>query len=490
VKKLLLLSSTLFVFNTSIFAREAVTLKDYLSRIEANNHEVKAADLGINALEKKMSELDIAYTPFASFDASYIIDKSGVGFGSTLPTQEMRAATIDAGFNKKWETGSALSAGLSASEASFDLYYPYEIFPSQFLTDFAGYQVRPFVRFDQSLLKEFGKNGQSRSGIKKVKSSMNAAIYLRLFSRQQVLLKARAAYLSLSLAREVVAFRQSSLERAQKVLDWTEKRYKLDLVDQADLLQSRAALKLRQLNLQAAVQDELTALGNFNELLGVNGKGADYDLENISDLLNSGGEVETLSRSGKRADVFAASNNYESARFANKEAYLRSGPELGAFGMTSLNGVDLSASNAFSQVIEAQKPMFTFGINYVIPLDFSNVSTTRKGYEQDEKAALESVTETEISAEHDWAELNKNWANVRLQLQLSQEIKNIQEARVNAEQQKFQRGRTTTFNVLNAENDLDDATLNVYRLSLQQLIYASQAELYNTQPLTAVMSNE
>jgi outer membrane protein TolC len=405
-----------------------------------------------------------------------------VGFGSTLPTKQMQAESFDANFVKKYISGSQLSAGLSANVASFELFYPFEVFPSQFLTDFSGFQIRPFIRLDQSLLKDLGENGQTQSGIRKVKSSMAAARYMQLFSKQQVMLKARAAYLSLSLAREVVSFRQASLERSKKLVEWTQKRFDLDLVDRSDLLQAQAGYKLRQLNLQAAVQDEVAARQDFNELLGTEGAVVNYDLEKIADLLAANSSTENLVRSGRRADVLAASENLEASRFAQKEAKLRTGSELGAFGMASLNGLDLSVSDALKQVTDASKPTYTLGVNYTVPLGFSNASKVRKGYELDVQSSLESLAKAEISAENDWTELNKNWAYVRSQLALSTDIKNIQEARVNQEQQKFQRGRTTTFNVLNAENDLDDAMLNVYRLSISELIYASQVELYNTQP--------
>ncbi|MHB9156059.1 MAG: hypothetical protein ACYC5N_10305, partial [Endomicrobiales bacterium] len=79
--------------------------------------------------------------------------------------------------------------------------------------------------------------------------------------------------------------------------------------------------------------------------------------------------------------------------------------------------------------------------------------------------------------------LNRTWANVKTRLAIAVEIKDVQEKRVAAEQNKFARGRTTTFLLLTAENDLDDATLSMYRLVFEEFITAAQAELYNTRPL-------
>jgi outer membrane protein TolC len=482
MKKILLALILSLFLSAPVPAQDILTLKNFLSEVEKKNHELISASFAIEAMGKKMKELDMAYSPFASLDASYIIDKSGAGFGSTLPTKEMRAGTLDAAVSQKWPSGSNLSAGLTANAASFDLYYPTRILSSDLLSNFAGYELKPFIRFDQSLLKDLF-NGQTQSGINKTKSAIKAAQYMQLFAKQQIVLKAKAAYLSFSLAKEVVQFRQTSLERSKKLLDWTEKRYKVDLADKSDYLQAQAAYKLRQLNLQMAAEDEVKACSDFNELTGSNCASSEYTLEKVSDLTQVYGLTDKLKRNGKRADTYAANENYASSSFAQKEAFRRSGAEVGVYGMVALHGLELSLSEAFKQLYNAEKPMFVFGINYTTTLDFSKVFETRKGYELDMHSAFESLNKTEVSADNDWEELTRNWENVKSRLALAQDIKDIQEKRVNAEQEKFQRGRTTTNNVLNAENDLDDASLNVYRLTMEELLTAAQAELYNTQPI-------
>ncbi|MEI8218178.1 MAG: hypothetical protein WCG51_03925, partial [Elusimicrobiota bacterium] len=67
----------------------------------------------------------------------------------------------------------------------------------------------------------------------------------------------------------------------------------------------------------------------------------------------------------------------------------------------------------------------------------------------------------------------------RQRLMLAVQIRDIQEQRVTSEQKRFERGRTTTFQLLQAETDLDDASLIVYRLKYEELATLAQAELYH-----------
>jgi outer membrane protein TolC len=87
------------------------------------------------------------------------------------------------------------------------------------------------------------------------------------------------------------------------------------------------------------------------------------------------------------------------------------------------------------------------------------------------------------SAQNDWDQLETSWVNVKSRLELAKEIMKIQDARVKAEQRKFEKGRTTTFLMLSAENDLDDAILSVYRTVFEEMMTLAQAELFNTKPI-------
>lgn len=482
--KKILVVALLAVAARAGFAETVLTVEDYIAQVEKNNQEIAAADLSINAAGLKLREMDLAYAPYLTGAASYTDDKSGAGFGSTLPTKAMTVTQYNLGLAKKWATGSTVSLGYSNSQAVFDLLYPTAIIGPGALSSFTGYELRPSIRLDQSLIKD-NWAGMTRSGIEKAKAAVRAGQYMQLMRRQQVVLRARMAYWSLSLARDVVSFRKASLERAQDLLNWSEKRYKLDLTDKSDLLQAQAAYKMRQLNLQLAREDEIKARRSMNELRNVPGETVEENLSKFADKVSYYAGIKGISRTGDRADVLAARESYASSIYARNEAVKRSGPEAGLFVSASLRGLDLSYTDAFKQVSNGDKPAYTAGITLAVPLNFRILSAVNKGYTEDRDAAKNTLDKAVLTASNDWNDLARTWRNVASRIDLATQIREIQADRVGNERKKFQRGRTTAFLLLNAENDLDDATLNVYRLIFEQFGIVAQAELYNTKMIGA-----
>jgi outer membrane protein TolC len=462
--------------------QEVITLDQYLSRVETADPELRGLDLSLKAMGEKILELDMVYSPFLNGTATYLDDKSGPGFGSTLLTDETKGYEWTAGISEKFPTGTSLSAGYSYMGVNMDLLAPYNFGPGYgALKNFDGYQLKPYVRLDQSLLRDFWY-GLTQVGIDKAKAAVVAGKYLQVFKRQQIMLNAQLTYWNLVLAQEVVAFRKISLERTEKLLHWNENRVGLDLADAADLFQAQAGFKSRQLNLQMAQEDEVKARRSFQEMLGNTAAAVSVDLEKLVDKVNKYSDVPVLPHSGNRADVLAARASYRNAELADRETYFRSLPELSLSAMYSLNGLALTYAAAADQVNQGQQPTTTVTLSAIIPLDYWTLNKVQDGYHKEYAAAQAQLEKAELDSSTQWTELEQNWTDVKSRLALAQEIKGIQEKRLAHEQKRFQSGRSTTFNVLTAENDLDDATLNVYRTVFEELVTAAQAELFNTQP--------
>jgi outer membrane protein TolC len=421
----------------------------------------------------------MVYSPFVNAGYNYADDRSGVGFGSTFPIDRTRSDVWNINAIKKFGTGSTVTLGYTGTKARIDLLAPAAVVGPDEISNFTAYDMKPFIRVDQSLLRDFN-GGITKAGIDKNKAAVLSGQYLQLFRRQQILLRARTAYWTLSLAREVIAFRKVSLDRTSQILKWNERRVNLDLADKGDLYQAQAGYKLRQLNLQLAQEEELVAARNFNELIGTTGDIVAAELEKISDNISYYAHINALTAYGTRADILSARATYDSARLADKETNYRSLPELSVSGLYSLHGLDLTNSGAWNQVTGADKPTYSIGLSIIVPLDYVTLKKVRSGYKKDFESAKESLAKAELTAKNDWDQLSITWHNVKSRLSLAQEIKDVQEKRVANEQVRFERGRTTTFQLLTAEDDLDNATLNVYRLVFEEFVTFAQAELYNT----------
>jgi outer membrane protein TolC len=462
----------------NIFGQDTFTLDKYLIQVQEKNSELKSAGLAAESMSNKILELDMVYSPFVIGNYTWIDDKSGPGYGATLSIKEMVTNTWTVGLNKKFKTGSAVSFGYTNAESDLNLSSPYNFGPFS-LSRFTGYEIKTYAKIEQSLLRDY-KSRLTDAGIDKAKSLVKAGQYMQTMRVQQTLLKSRMTYLTLALCREIIMFRKEELDRAEKILKWNDNRVNLDLADKGDLLQAQALYRLRKLNLQMAVEDEKNACRDFNELRGMAGDTVAENINSMFDTVAFCAEVSSLSYTGQRADLLAARESFNSSEFAKTETLYRSYPEISAFGSVSLHGLDLSASNANNQITQTDKPTYMVGLNLIVPLDIGTLKQVRHGYDQDYLSSQETLLKTEAGIKKDWSKLVDTWDNVKSRLALAQEIKKIQTDRLANEQLKFERGRTTMFQLLSAENDLDDATINVYRLMFEQFVTYAQVELYNT----------
>jgi len=105
-------------------AQEMRSLDQFLNEVKNTNPEIKSLDLTLQSMGEKILELDMIYPLLFRGNYTYTDDKSGPGFGSSLPTDEMKASIWSLGANTKFPFGTTLSLGYSNSAASFNLASP------------------------------------------------------------------------------------------------------------------------------------------------------------------------------------------------------------------------------------------------------------------------------------------------------------------------------------------------------------------------------
>jgi len=136
----------------------------YISEVKANNPDLKSTAFFIDAMGKKISQSEMVYFPRFIGNYTYLDDKSGAGFGSTLPLKENNTYSLDLGLSKKWNTGTVTSLGLTNSISAIDLSSPYALFPGLTVSNFTGYSTSAYVKVEQSLIKEL-IGGATEAGI-------------------------------------------------------------------------------------------------------------------------------------------------------------------------------------------------------------------------------------------------------------------------------------------------------------------------------------
>jgi hypothetical protein len=118
------------------------------------------------------------------------------------------------------------------------------------------------------------------------------------------------------------------------------------------------------------------------------------------------------------------------------------------------------------------------GLRYTLPLDFSLRKTIDQGYKSAQAAAERAVENAQLQESNDWLQLVDNWNNAKSRFALGIEIRGIQQQRNAEEQDLLKKGRSTTYLVLQSEQDLDDSYLSMLQTILELISIYEQAEAF------------
>ncbi|MCL2335194.1 MAG: TolC family protein [Endomicrobia bacterium] len=451
---------------------EMLTIQQYMDLVAKENSKLKSVEANIEAVRGKIAQIEQVYSYFLSAGANYLNDKSGRPYSPLNQINGLSNFSYDASVNKQFETGTTVTLGLNGSYGQYN-----------YLSGL-GYHVNdlaPFVSVRQSLLKDFN-GGATKASMSKARADANSALYLLLYQKQQIILSARLAYWNLSYTRTVIDFRQTSLARTQKLLEWNQKRFNLDLAEKTDLLQSQAAVKMGELNCKLAVEDEVRASRVFNGLINIAKEKVQYDVQNFIDAGRSFNKDVDLSRTGNRADVLSALENVKSAEYDQIYSQKSLSSDLIVSGQAALNGVTPDFDKAADYVVNGDKPSYSIGLRYTLPLNFNLRKNINTGFQSAIEAAMKAEESAQIQETNDWLQLVDNWNNAKSRYALSTEIRDIQQKRDEENQSLLKKGRSTTYLVLQSEQDLDDSTLNMLRNIFELMnIYEQASAFYNTE---------
>lgn len=478
-KKILLGTFSLMLLS-GISYGEFLTPDQYIQKVKENNPQLKDIEYTKNSITKKLQEVYRAYSVYLNAEANYsddhnrtVLNPAAVFFQDV----DMTAFNLDVSLNKQFNTGTTVTLGYGTQETNSK--YPFMD------TKYTYGTTSPYVKLEQSLLKNF--NGAvTEASIAKARASAEALLYLQIYKEQEILLNAKKIYWTLSYARTVNIFRQSSLARTKKTLDWNQKRYNNDLAEKTDLLQSKAAYKIRELNLKLAKEDEIESSRKFNEFINISSDKVDYEIDSIEKLGENFKNIKGLERNdGKRADTLSAIASADSYVYAQKIASKNIGSDLKIIGKYALNGVDSNISESFSQLKADKYSSFMVGINYSLPLDFSIKKAVIEGYDYDIMSSKKQIEQAELSESNGWLQLLQDWDDAKAEYLIAKDIFDIQQERNKEEQKLLMSGRSTTYQVLESEQDLDDAILSVYQTSMNAIfVYIESEMLYNTKKIT------
>jgi outer membrane protein TolC len=295
------------------------------------------------------------------------------------------------------------------------------------------------------------------------------------------LVQAVGAYWRLAAWQDVVRIQEQAMKAAQNILDYVGKKQRMNLGESADVVQARALVEGRTLELQVARNEAAEAQRNFNRFLNRDLNSATPQLDSINYA-----SLETLElpkdRPGVRADVKALEAQLAAAKAAATLARERNRPTLNLVGNYAMTGRDEEFNEALKASGKSERDTAFVGLRFNMPLNFGATSDVKAGADKAERAAEFNRQQALYNQDADWANLVRNVADLRDNLKLMGRIEDAQKAKLESERTRLRQGRTTTYQVLLFEQDYSQAALSRAKSAAGILGLQSQIKLYQNTP--------
>lgn len=452
----------------SALTADPLTLDSYLGQVKSKHDGVKASKLTSEAAKERSGEGSLPYSFQLFSNAQYTYDHRPT-FAPAFQGTLTRTSALSLGVSKLTDFGLQAKLSQELVHVQLDGTTPGLVNQTSFI------DTAPKLEISQSLLKN-GFGSETEAQAKTVEANALRTHYDQAFQVKRTLADAEALYWRLVVARELVAITEDSVQRANKIKDWSAARTRNDLADRADFLQATAALKLREFELKAAVQDLRVLSRAFNAARGVDGDVVEETLPEIEE-----GVVDKLmvpERVKFREDVLAAQ---QGSKVAEAQALLgeeRNKPTLDVYGTAALYGRNPAVGQAFNTAYQGGFPYIQAGVRFAMPLDRELVNNDRAAYVKEKQAAELQVARRVFDQESEWKDLSQKLTEAKVRFDLLREIEGAQKTKSDYERDRLRKGRSTFFQTLQFEQEYANSRLNRIRLEGEVLALVAQIKTF------------
>lgn len=462
----LFLTTLALLLNTyPVSAATLLKLDDYIQQVKTGNTAVKSSALLTETGQQRSAEGTTALAPTLYANFSYTVDAK---------LQQVNFMGYDSQIYQNFTLGVSQNTtfGLSA-KLHYDISTQSYVNP-QVLFSIPGMSgsfvplryamASPTLELTQSLWSNgFGRSTQAHQ--EQLEAAALASSYGASYQTKATVSQAEMAYWRLALARQIILVQQQAVDRAQKIFTWNEKRARLQLTDQADVLQAETTLRSRELDLTSS-QNELRAASRaFNSIRNIDSTEVTEELLPFDPSMID--ELRTPTRGQFRDDVKAALQSSRATRASAQLSKEKNQPTLDIFATLSLNGqapasaglagggfsLYQNVSDAIAASFTFNRPTETIGVRFSTPLNFGTLADARDAWAKEAVAAEMTYDRKLFEQEQDWKDLTENLADSKKQLELSRKLELLQKAKLESEKDRLQRGRTTTYQVLMFEQE-------------------------------------
>jgi outer membrane protein TolC len=446
----------------------ALTLNEYLDQVKNQSLSYKGTAQQSEGAELLAREADLFFTPQLFAEAS-------IGSNGKPNTPSMydrvRNQNYLLGISQQFNFGLQSRVYYSATRSEFVNAGP-AINPSQY------WDATPVLELSMPLWGGgFGRTAQANQ--EATRQTSLAEKWSNEGLSLNTLVGAEATYWKVAAWQDVVRIQEQALKAAQDIYNYVSRKKKMNLGEQADVVQAQALLEARTLELQVAKNESQEAQRAFNKYLN---KEASAPVEALEGVNYSSLEGITVpaTRPGSRADVEATQAQLAVAKASAALALERNRPTLNLTGQYALNGRDNDLNEAMSEAGQTEQDTAFIGMKFNMPLNFGATGDAKSGALKKERAAEMNRDYALYAQEQDWTNLTRNITDARDNLKLLSRIEAAQKTKLDVERSRLKQGRTTTFQVLLFEQDYTTAQVSKVKSAVNILAYQAQLKLYQT----------
>lgn len=455
----------------SLASGEILSLERYLDQVKSKNGAYQAASSVSQAALLRSDEAGLLTTPTLFSNIQFGTDRSprnNPTFEGTRADQQ----SFELGMSQMTSFG--LSGRFFYNLSNTTIYGA----SSQFVPQPSYYLGRPTLELTQSFLRN-GFGSETRAAIEASHAQAKITHHLEDYRAKMLLVQAEMAYWRLSAAREILTIQKENLERAQKLRDWNLGRAKIRLADRSDVLQAEANYRYRLMEHQSAIDEERAASDAFNSTRGSGAKSVQEQLISLSDApplkSSSGTEIQ---KDLMRPDAQSAVEGYRAASAAAQLSYDKNLPTLDLVGSMSLNGRSDSMSPAIKDSFKGSQNISGIALKFAMPLDLGQTSNDRAAYRAEVIAAETRRDRALFDEERDWADLVDRHGETKRRVDLAADLVLAQKEKYENERGRQSGGRSTTFMVLQFEQDYALAQAMRIRVQAELLSILAQMKVY------------
>lgn len=313
------------------------------------------------------------------------------------------------------------------------------------------------IELEQNLLKNsFGENIKANKLVIENQNMIN--YYNNRYGSKQLIQNAENTYWALIITKKVTEVKMESVKQMQEMHNYTVKKVKMNLMDKSNEFQSKAALELSKLDLQTSEDNEKDIVRLFNSLRGIDSDTLEEKLENIPwEVLENYKILEEYKTTAQLKALEKQVNTIKANSIIDRNKYR---PSLDLVASYSSNSEEDQMHKSLNNIDDTSTPTGSVGIKFSAPLNFSAVKDFKSSSYKDENAIKLKYKQQVLSDRVAWNQLLDKMKYAQSRLKLARKIESIQEEKLKNEIKRWKNGISTTYQVVQFENELTQSKLS------------------------------